>query len=402
MPLPQLNLRDLRRSDLPEGRYDLNRSPVRIGRGPRCEIRLHTDRIADVQVILRREGDRWLIHPVGPPEGSILNGLPMTEAAWLDYGTTLLIGHVEIKLNHAESGLIEQVAVIAPEAFVEPMTPEPEREPEFVLDIPEVVAEIVAEEPDPVVLEVAEFVAEEMPESLVLEPEPVVMSAPEPVEHLLPAYLSAVSSIHHRLPNLAAPVAPTPVVGLAETFTSADIRRPTPRLNTHRTNVPAMDGRESLDQWANDFSRRYRTTKSRNLDSSSDLSAGMAYQPRPIPTMLRSSHVANLEVSRFIEPDPEIRATVEASTFVEIPESVVQPTVLIPVSAIVECLTQVDTNDFQDDQTTAVVTDLFEPDEVDGDDPEVIAYSSYTTEEMAVLEDLTDDFHETDSDYDQS
>ena len=316
MPLPQLNLRDLRRSDLPEGRYDLNRSPVRIGRGPRCEIRLHTDRIADVQVILRREGDRWLIHPVGPPEGSILNGLPMTEAAWLDYGTTLLIGHVEIKLNDAESGLIEQVAVIAPEAVVEPMTPEPEPElecePELVPDIPEFVAEIVAEEPDPVVFEVAETVADEMPESVVLEPEPVVMSAPEPVEHVLPAYLSAVSSTHHRLPNLAAPVAPTPVMGLAETFTSADIRRPTPRLNTHRTNVPAMDGRESLDQWANDFSRRYRTTKSRNLDSTSDLSAGMAYQPRPIPTMLRSSHVANLEVSRFIEPDPEITATVEA------------------------------------------------------------------------------------------
>ncbi len=178
MPLPQLNLRDLRRSDLPEGRYDLNRSPVRIGRGPRCEIRLHTDRIADVQVILRREGDRWLIHPVGPPEGSILNGLPMTEAAWLDYGTTLLIGHVEIKLNHAESGLIEPAAVITPEAVVEPMTPEPEREPEFVPHIPEVVAEIVAEEPDPVVLEVAEIVADDMPESVVLEPEPVVMSAP--------------------------------------------------------------------------------------------------------------------------------------------------------------------------------------------------------------------------------
>ena len=406
MPLPQLNLRDLRRSDLPEGRYDLNRSPVRIGRGPRCEIRLHTDRIADVQVILRREGDRWLIHPVGPPEGSILNGLPMTEAAWLDYGTTLLIGHVEIKLNDAESGLIEQVAVTAVEAVVEPMTPEIEPElecePELVPDIPEVVAEIVAEEPDPVVFEVAEMVAEETPESVVLEPEPVVMSAPEPVEQVLPAYLSAVSSTHHRLPNLAAPVAPTPVMGLAETFTSADIRRPTPRLNTHRTNVPAMDGRESLDQWANDFSRRYRTTKSRNLDSSSDLSAGMAYQPRPIPTMLRSSHVANLEVTRFIEPDPEITATVEASTLVEIPEAVVQPTVVIPVSAIVECLTEVDTNDFQDDQASAVVTDLFEPDDVDGVEPEVIAYSSYTTEEMVVLEDLTDDFPETDSDYDPS
>lgn len=387
MPLPQLNLRDLRRSDLPEGRYDLNRSPVRIGRGPRCEIRLHTDRIADVQVILRREGDRWLIHPVGPPDGSILNGLPMTETAWLDYGTTLLIGHVEIKLNHAESGLIEPIAVTAPEAVVEPVTLEIEPEPEFVPDIPEVVSE---------------FVAEEMPEPEVLEPEPVVISAPEPVEHVLPAYLSAVSSIHHRLPNLSAPVAPTLVVGLAETFTSADIRRRTPRLNTHRTNVPAMDGRESLDQWANDFSRRYRTTKSRNLDSASDLSAGMAYQPRPIPTMLRSSHVANLEVSRFIEPDPEIRATVEASTFVEIPESFVQPTVVIPVSAIVECLTQVDTNDFQDDQATAGVTDLFEPDDVHGDDPEVIAYSSYTTEEMAVLEDLTDDFPKNDSDYGHS
>ena len=400
MPLPQLNLRDLRRSDLPEGRYDLNRSPVRIGRGPRCEIRLHTDRIADVQVILRREGDRWLVHPVGPPEGSILNGQPMTETAWLDYGTTLLIGHVEIKLDHAGSGVLESPATIVPVPALEPIAlesvtdpdPEPvtEPEPEAVYQSPEVV--------------VAEVVAE-MPEPLVLEAEPVVDSVPEPVEVVepeQPAYLSTVPSIHHRLPNLAAPVSAIPVVALSETFSSAEIRRQTPRLNSHRTTVPAVDRRESLDQWANDFSRRHRTTKPRNLDTASNLSAGMAYQPRPIPTMLRSNHMADLELGRFIEPAEEICATLKASTVVEIPEVSVQQTVVIPVSVIAESITQVDTDDFQDDQITEIEAQVFEPVESELEDPEVVAYSSYTTEEMAVLEDLTDDFPEHGADCDQA
>ena len=96
---PRLKLRDLRHADLTEGRYELKRSPIRIGRGPRCEIRLHSEAIADVQVILRREGNRWLIHPVGPPEGSLCNGQFLTETAWLEAGTTLQIGHVELRLD---------------------------------------------------------------------------------------------------------------------------------------------------------------------------------------------------------------------------------------------------------------------------------------------------------------
>ena len=91
-----LRLNDLRRSDLPEGRYELTRSPVRIGRGPRCEIRLHFDGIADVQAILRRDGENWQIYPVGPAQGCLIAQKPLTDSVLLLPGTNFVIGHVRV------------------------------------------------------------------------------------------------------------------------------------------------------------------------------------------------------------------------------------------------------------------------------------------------------------------
>lgn len=145
MAKPRLILRDLRHPRLPEGSYELNRSPIRIGRGPRCEIRLHADRIADVQVILRQEADRWTLHPVGPAEGCEIHDGYLAESARLDHGTTFRIGHVEMMLSMGHT----QAASPAAEAPREPaVAPEqPER--------PEEMAVVVAEEPAPAMPEPA-------------------------------------------------------------------------------------------------------------------------------------------------------------------------------------------------------------------------------------------------------
>lgn len=127
MSKPRLILRDLRHPGLPEGSYELNRSPIRIGRGPRCEIRLHSDHIADVQVILRHESDRWTLHPVGPAEGCIIHDGYLSESARLDHGTRFRIGHVEMMLS---TGLTSDLSFdtprsndtrIAPESTIEPL-----------------------------------------------------------------------------------------------------------------------------------------------------------------------------------------------------------------------------------------------------------------------------------------
>ncbi|MFM7319119.1 MAG: FHA domain-containing protein, partial [bacterium] len=101
MEVIKLRLRDLRRPDQAPGLYDLNRSPVRVGRGPRCEIRLHTDEIADVQVILRREGDHWCLHPVGPAQGCRTATGWLLETLVLASGNTFEIGHVAFEFDPA-------------------------------------------------------------------------------------------------------------------------------------------------------------------------------------------------------------------------------------------------------------------------------------------------------------
>ena len=101
MEVIKLRLRDLRRPDQAPGLYDLTRSPVRVGRGPRCEIRLHTDDIADVQVILRREGDHWCLHPVGPTQGCRTASGWLLETLVLASGNIFEIGHVAFEFDPA-------------------------------------------------------------------------------------------------------------------------------------------------------------------------------------------------------------------------------------------------------------------------------------------------------------
>lgn len=101
MEVIKLRLRDLRRPDQAPGLYDLTRSPVRVGRGPRCEIRLHTEEIADVQVILRREVDRWFLHPVGPIQGCSTSTGWLMETCALARGDSFVIGHVAFEFDPA-------------------------------------------------------------------------------------------------------------------------------------------------------------------------------------------------------------------------------------------------------------------------------------------------------------
>ena len=95
----KLRLRDLRRPEQAPGLYDLVRSPVRVGRGPRCEIRLHTDEIADVQVIIRRETDHWRLHPVGPATGCRTPSGWLHESIALASGFKFEIGQVEFEFD---------------------------------------------------------------------------------------------------------------------------------------------------------------------------------------------------------------------------------------------------------------------------------------------------------------
>ncbi len=198
MAKPRLILRDLRHPGLPEGSFELNRSPIRIGRGPRCEIRLHSERIADVQVILRHESDRWTLHPVGPAEGCEIHEGFLSESAHLDHGTKFRIGHVEMmlalrsmsptrpasepELTRTPEPVLQVESPVAATGSVAQADPEPAVEiiPEPAVEIPveiEAVSQgVQAESPEPAV---AALEPVSPPEEIAVEA-PVVVSQPEP------------------------------------------------------------------------------------------------------------------------------------------------------------------------------------------------------------------------------
>ncbi|MBI1324716.1 hypothetical protein GC170_16235 [bacterium] len=183
MAKPRLILRDLRHPGLPEGSFELNRSPIRIGRGPRCEIRLHSDRISDVQVILRQETDRWTLHPVGPADGCEIHDGFLSESTTLDHGTKFRIGHVEMMLA------LYPLNVSRP-------APEPEltRTPEPVAECPEPPAEIapaIEVRPEPVVEVTPEPAAALLVE---IAPEPQDEPVAEPVSPMVESVLPTIES----------------------------------------------------------------------------------------------------------------------------------------------------------------------------------------------------------------
>ncbi len=332
---PRLKLRDLRHADLTEGRYELKRSPIRIGRGPRCEIRLHSEAIADVQVILRREGNRWLIHPVGPPEGSLCNGQFLTETAWLEAGTTLQIGHVELRLDQVIADLVQTPeeplakAMIPPPAAVK--IPEPVSE--VVFHLPEV-SEIRKDLDVPVIVE-QEILSGLTSSAIAVGragASAVSTILNEACEPISPSYLAEERPAAKRRPILSSKVSREPISPVGDNFLTNDIRRQSSQFHTHhqRASSPTVQDRDSLSQWVDDFSRRYPVDRLRNVQAAPALAEGMAYCPRPIPILPRANPAGILADPDFIEQGSHLTVPVQAALTTHQPDDLVVVEVMSP------------------------------------------------------------------------
>ena len=102
---------------------DLSGPSVRVGRGPRCEVRLNESALADVQCLLRRRGQSWQVQPVGPPGRLSIEGRAVEHARPLPLGVPLLVGDTWLTIAPAEPLVVEHwgehaPATIAPFAAV--------------------------------------------------------------------------------------------------------------------------------------------------------------------------------------------------------------------------------------------------------------------------------------------
>lgn len=285
---PTLHLRDLRHPGQAQGRFELTRSPIRIGRGPRCEIRLHSEEIADVQVILRRDGNRWLIHPVGPAEGCLFNGEALAETQNLLLGTTFTIGHVELLMGDAQAVARPGVAEITP-----------------VAESP-----AVAVVPAPAAAHVAEAVPEPARPVLAEAPKPTLTATPRPTLALAPTtglefeQTGLLADLAHRalekgqrrqqIPTLATPWAASSAADLSQPMGEMPIGRAMPNLNTKRpASTTGTSAAASLSDWAEEFSRRYRTGQLPARQAETPVPDSPAYAPRPLPTFHKLLHSAD-------------------------------------------------------------------------------------------------------------
>lgn len=315
----RLRLRDLRRSGQPEGRFDLQRGPIRVGRGPRCEIRLHADGIADVQVILRRDGERWLIHPVGPAEGCLFNGRSLTESQLLQPGSIFTIGHVELSLDNPR----------AEEPEASRQAPEPVRVGEPVaVEEPLAIAEAV--QPEPVQIEPIQPLVAVAPEPPAVV-EPVVAGTPVAVPPAAPMMQFEPSGLLADLARRAIdqgrrrqsfagatpPVAAKSAIDTPEPMPLGAFDRLQPTARSGRSIAPIPD---SLNEWAQDFSRRYRTcqpSKTSAIHANDALGETGApftdsgYRPRPLSKLGQAGNKARL-IDSFLDLPAPAAAPIEA------------------------------------------------------------------------------------------
>ena len=128
------------RDDSPTRVIELPIGPIRIGRGPLCEVRLVEPDLGDVQCMLRRRGTTWHYQPVGPPGLVWIDGRPADHQRPLPIGVPLRIGDHWLTLRSAERSsdtwttfnaptMVEQQAVeidlpATEEPRTEPSTPE--------------------------------------------------------------------------------------------------------------------------------------------------------------------------------------------------------------------------------------------------------------------------------------
>lgn len=364
-----LKLRDLRRSDQPEGRFDLIRSPVRIGRGPRCEIRLYSDDIADVQAILRRDGDCWKIHPVGPGKDCQVNQKPLVDAVNLTAGSRFTIGHVQFELADPDSIFSQLSTLVQP---VRDKQPEPDSQSTFekasstpiaIQTIPEkpVVSEINAIPQQPVVSEIIAIPEQHVVEESVPNIEIEMKSVELPAERAKIQKPAAHSKIEIETPITNAPLGSflqkvtqslrhsdkpassallndnwssahqteMPVQAVNQTHKTGPVAKNTsraivddsfslfadatqPSTTTHskpvlNSNSQAPSLPKSLSAWADDFSRRYRSSivpagQSLTPTISNDLDQSLFQTSSTIPVVSKESSPRIWDESLFEIP----------------------------------------------------------------------------------------------------
>ena len=128
--------------------FELGATPVRVGRGIQCEVRLNQVGLGDVQCIIRRRGDEWHFQPVGPPGRTWVDGKPADGQRVLAPGSMIQVGRSTLTIRHVapQSGgrgsfaapiSVDPVAVEPLVEVARSVQPEPEPRPEPVATAPE-------------------------------------------------------------------------------------------------------------------------------------------------------------------------------------------------------------------------------------------------------------------------
>ena len=106
--------------------------PVRIGRGPYCEVRLGDPGLGDVQCMLRRRGATWHFQPVGPSGHVWIDGRAADQQRPIPLGVPFRVGEHWLILRPADSATNDWGSFDAP-ISVDPR-PQVEIEPTPVVE----------------------------------------------------------------------------------------------------------------------------------------------------------------------------------------------------------------------------------------------------------------------------
>ncbi len=92
----------------------LGATPVRVGRGIHCEVRLNQVGLGDVQCTLRRRGDEWQVQPIGPPGRIWVDNRPTETQRPLPVGVPLRVGRATLTIHETDPNRRERGSFDAP------------------------------------------------------------------------------------------------------------------------------------------------------------------------------------------------------------------------------------------------------------------------------------------------
>ena len=123
IPMPESTFLHIQgRGDSTVRMLELPLGPVRIGRGPHCEVRLGDPDLVEVQCMLRRRGNTWHFQPVGPPGHVWIDGRAADQQRPLPLGVPFRVGEHWLTLRPADSATNDWGSFEAP-ITVEPASP---------------------------------------------------------------------------------------------------------------------------------------------------------------------------------------------------------------------------------------------------------------------------------------